>query len=164
MNLKIKTIVLIAAMGIISYPVIAQKMTSVPQSAIDDFSSKYNQAQLKNWKTENNEYIASFVMNNRKWQAYYDNNGHWVETERTIRHIKNLASDIRKSLRNSQFASYHIDEVRLIQTPSKTIYSLEVDNNSGNKMLYDNIGSFDDELLYFSPKGELIKTVNNSDE
>src|SRR5581483_8635203 len=88
----------------------------------------------------------------------------WMSSERTMRHLKNVPGDVIASLRNGRYASYHIDDIRAVQTPTASLYMLEVDNNSGNKMIYDNIGSFDDQLLYFSGSGRLVKTVNNSNE
>jgi hypothetical protein len=160
----LKTIILIAAMGMISYHTMAQKANTIPQSVTADFSSKYPGIQVKKWNTENNQYVASFKMNGRRCQAFFTVNGNWLNTEIEMRHLKNLSPDIRTSLRNSRYASYHIDNVERLRTPHEEMYIVEVDNNSGNKMLYDNIGSFDDQLLYFTHSGRLIKSVNNSNE
>jgi hypothetical protein len=160
----LKTLILAAAMGMISYHTMAQKGNGVPQPVIADFSSKYPGVQVKNWKTEKNQYVASFRMNRRQCRAFYAMNGDWLNTEVEMRHIKNLSPDIRAALRHSRYASYHIDEVKRLRTPNEEMYILEVDNNSGNKMIYDNVGSFDDQLLYFNHNGRLIKSVNNSNE
>lgn len=160
----IKTIILIAVMGMFSYQTMAQKIKEVPQAVQSDFSAKYPEVQVKKWQIDHGQYLASFKLNGRECIATYSPDGTWVSTETTMRHIKNLSPDIKASLRNSKFSSYNIDVVKDIKTPTKDMYMLEVDNNSGNKMLYDNIGSFDDELLYFSHSGQLIKSVNNSNQ
>lgn len=159
-----KTIVLVAAMGMISYQTTAQKGSSVPQAVTTDFASKYPGVHVKKWKRENNQYVASFKMNRRQCQAFYTLNGDWLNTQIEMRHLKNLSSDIRAALGHSKYASYHIDGVERLRTPHEEMYIVEVDNNSGNKILYDNIGSYDDQLLYFSHDGRLTKSVNNSNE
>lgn len=161
---KLKIAILAAAMGMISYPAMAQKASAVPQSVTTDFSSKYPGVHVKNWKTQDNQYVAYFKMNGRQCEAFYTMNGDWLNTEIAMRHLKNLSPDIRSALRHSRYASYHIDGVERLRTPHEEMYIVEVDNNSGNKMLYDNIGSFDDQLLYFTHSGRLVKSVNNSNE
>jgi len=62
-NLKVKTIVLIAAIGLISYSTMAQQPgKDVPPAVVKEFSTKYPGVQLKSWKAKDKAYIASFVM------------------------------------------------------------------------------------------------------
>jgi hypothetical protein len=161
---NLKNVVLAVAMGMISSYTLAQKGNDIPQSVINDFSSKYPGITVKNWKTKDNQYVASFKMNGRQCQAFYALNDEWLNTEITMRHLKNLSPVVRNAIRHSKYASYHIDDVKRLWTPHVEMFIVEVDNISGNKMLYDNIGSFDDQLLYFSHNGRLIKSVNNSNE
>lgn len=153
-------IVLLLLLGGISRIAIAQKVRNLPRAILTDFSAKYPQAHLKHWKLENNQYIASFVMDKRECEATYSNNGTWVSTEITFRHVlRHLTPEIRTSLRNSSYASYHIDEVKNLKMPSRDIYLLTIDNNSGNMSAYENAGSVDMETLYFSHNGRLIKSM-----
>jgi len=160
-TLKVKFIALLLIMGGVSYNAMAQKNAmQVPQAVQTAFSAKYPQAKLKNWEKDNNQYVASFVLDKRQCQTTYASNGTWLSTETTYRHVlKHLNPAIRHELRNSNYASYHIDQVMNLQMPGKNIYLLNVDNNSGNQMAYESAGSVDDETLYFSNTGKLIKSV-----
>jgi hypothetical protein len=162
-NVQVKTIILIAAMWIISYNTMAQKATDmVPQAVIASFSAQYPQAQVKDWKIKNNDYIASFILNNRKSQAFYSPDGAWLNTEITIRHTRSLPMDVRLSLKKGNYASWYIDEIKNVKTPSHNMYLVQVDNNSGNKMVYEDAGSVDNRTLYFNDNGTLIKAVSNN--
>ena len=161
MNLKIKIIVLVAAMGIISYPAIAQKTNDVPQAVPTSFTAKYPQASVKKWEMNNGQYLAVFTTDKQHSSASFSKDGNWLSTQTDVR-ISKLPADIRYSLRNSRYASYTIDDVKDVQMPTKNLYLLEVDNDSGNKMVYNNVGLVDDELLYFSQHGRLLESKDNN--
>ena len=159
-NLKIKTIILIMVMGMISYSTMAQKFNNdVPQAVLTSFSAKYPQVQLKGWKTKDKMYIASFVMNNKKYKASYSDDGNWLNTVRNIRHTSSLPDQARLYLKKSNYASWHIDNMQKLASPVQNIYQVEVDNASGNRMVYADAISFEDKMLCFNDKGELIKTI-----
>jgi hypothetical protein len=160
-TLKVKTIVLIAAIGLISYGAMAQQTgKDVPPAVVKEFSTKYPAAQLKSWKAKDNAYIASFVMDNKVYEATYSGDGAWINTERTIRHISSLPEGAKLYLKNGYFASWHIDNMERVRTPMQNMYEVEVDNNSGNQMVYENAGSVEDKMLCFNDEGRLIKTIN----
>jgi hypothetical protein len=160
-NLKVKTIVLIAAIGLISYSAMAQQTDkNVPPAVIKEFSAKYPGVQLKSWKAKDKAYIASFIMNNKVYEASYSGDGTWINTERNIRHISSLPFGAKSYLKTGSYASWHIDNMERVRTPMQNMYEVEVDNNSGNQMVYENAGSVEDKMLCFNDDGKLIKTIN----
>jgi hypothetical protein len=162
-NLKIKAFLIAAAMGLLSYNTMAQKATDqIPQRVLVDFSAKYPQAQLKNWKVQNNEYVASFVLDKRDYTAKYAKDENWLSTTREVRHMSSLPPDIRASLKNSRYASWYIDGIETMKTPAQVMYLLHLDNDGGNEMVYENVGSVVNTTLYFNDKGTLIKSVNSN--
>ncbi len=159
----VKTIVLIAAIGLISYGTMAQQSgKNVPLAVVKEFSAKYPGVQLNSWKAKDNAYIASFIMNNKSYKASYSADGTWVNTERTIRHISSLPAGAKSYLKNGYFASWHIDNMERVLTPVQNMYEVEVDNNNGNQIAYENAGSVEDKMLCFNDDGKLIKTINNN--
>jgi hypothetical protein len=161
-SLKIKAIILVATIGMITYSAMAQNPNNnVPQAVLTAFSAKYPDVQLKKWKTNHSTSIALFVMNNKKYQASYSNNGEWLNTVRNIKHTSSLPVQAMLYLKKGNYASWHIDNMERLRTPSQNIYQVEVDNASGNKMLYEDAGSFEDKLLSFNDNGQLIKAIDN---
>ncbi len=159
-NLRIKVIVLVMVMGIISNNIMAQKGTGlVPQAVLSAFSTNYSQAYLTNWKKSNDQFVASFTLNKEKCKAYYTKDGSWIKTETEMRSLANLPLEIRSSLKKGSYASYHVDRIEDVKMPSKNMYLLQVDNESGNMSAYENAGSVDDELLYYNDNGKLIRST-----
>ena len=158
----LKFILLIVLSSIISGGVFAQGSV-VPALVKANFAAKYPQVHVKNWGKDHSEFVATFKLKEKKCQAFYAKDGSWLSTETNIP-VKDLDTAIRSYLKGSKYASYHIDRVADVDSPGEPMYLVEVDNNSGNKMMYDNLGSFDNELLYFNRKGELVKEVKNDNE
>src|ERR1700744_4975983 len=160
-SLKIKAFLVAAAMGLLSFNTMAQKPTdNIPQRVLTDFSAKYPQAQLKNWKVQNDEYVASFVMDKREYTAVYSKDENWLSTTREVRHMSSLPQGVRASFKNSRYASWYIDRIESMKTPAQVMYLLHLDNDGGNEMVYENVGSVVSQTLYFNDKGTLIKSIN----
>ncbi|HEY9002922.1 MAG TPA: hypothetical protein VIM89_16325 [Mucilaginibacter sp.] len=160
-TLKINVIVLMLMMGVMSTMAFAQNVT-VPQNVRTAFSQKFPQVQLKNWKMENGQYVASFVMDKRDCEATYAKDGDWVSTLTIYRHVfKHLTPEMRDELRNSTYASYHLDQVKSLQMPNMDMLLLTLDNDNGNMSAYENAGSVDMETVYFNHSGRMIKSINN---
>jgi len=158
---KLIIIVLVAAMGAISFHTEAQNSKNVPQALAAAFTAKYPEAQLKRWKNDHNIYSAVFLMNNKKYQASFADNGTWIKTARNIRHISNLPAEVRSFLKTNGYASWHIDNMTRLRTPVQNTYQVEVDNASGNvKWIYEDAGSLEDKMLSFNDQGKLLKTTD----
>ncbi len=159
MKTLVKSIILIVVLGLLSYHVMAQrKSIQVPTVVQNAFSSKYPQALLKSWKTEKDQYVASFTMGNKECQASYSSDGAWISTVTDLG-LSKLPPEVLASLRKGNYASYHVDDVEYLQTPTSELYLLKVDNNSGNKPVFENVGSVNNEVLYFSQDGNLVNAI-----
>ena len=152
-NQIVKTIVLVSVMGFMSHSSMAQSKESMTVS--NAFSAKYPSAKLKEWKMKNDTCIAMFNMDKRHYQAYYTTDGTWIKTERNVKHLSTLPMPTQIYLKNSKYASWHIDNLAKVQTPMHNVYMVQLDNHSGNTS-YENIGSDETENLYFNSKGDLV--------
>lgn len=164
-TLGLKSILLVAAIGTLSYNAMAQKkVKNVPPVVSSAFANQYPQANLKGWEMDRSQYIAEFKYDNRDWMAHYSADGNWLRSERNIKHIANLPADIRMAVLNSKYASYHVDEIARLQMPGQNnMYRLRVDNNNGNKVAFENAASVDNESLYFTEHGRLVKAVSGDE-
>jgi hypothetical protein len=162
----IKSLILVAAIGILSYSANAQRMVqNIPSAVSTAFTNQYPQAHLKGWMMDKgeNQYIATFRYNDRDWMAHYSMDGNWLRSERNIRHMANLPYDVRMALRSSKYASYHVDEMARLQMPGNGYqYRIRVDNNGGNKVAYEGGGDVDNESLYFTQHGRLVKAASGN--
>lgn len=131
----------------------AQSIMAPPNVQIA-FWAKYPQVQLKNWKKENGQYIASFVMEQRDCEAAYDHAGNWLSTLIIYSHIYNrLTPAMRDELRNSMYAGYHSDQAKCLLMPNMDILLLTLDNDNGNMSAYEDAGLVDMTTVYFSHSG-----------
>jgi hypothetical protein len=160
-TLKINLIALMLMTGVMSTIAFAQNV-SVPPKVQTAFSAKFPQVQLKNWKMEKGQYVASFTSDRRECEATYDPAGNWISTLTIYRHVfKHLTPQMRDELRNSVYASYHLDQVKSLQMPNIDMLLLTLDNDNGNMSAYENAGSVDMETVYFNHSGRMIKSVND---
>jgi len=156
-NLK-ALIGLIAALGLISYSSMAQKANNqIPQAVQTAFSNKYPHANLKTWKIKGDACVASFIMDKRKYEASYAKDGSWLNAERNMKHTSNLPAEALLYLKNGKYASWHIDDLKKMQTQAESLYMVQVDNNGGNLNAYENAGSVENKTLYFNDRGKLVK-------
>jgi hypothetical protein len=158
---NIKSITLIAAIGLISFTVKAQQMNgATPQAVQSAFTAKYPTAQVKKWKTKKDTSVAVFTMSGKKYEAQYAGNGNWLSTARFLHHKSSLPMETREYLKTSKFASWHIDDMKKVHMPGSDMYEVFIDNNSGNKEAYENAGSVSSRELCFDLNGKLKQVVN----
>jgi hypothetical protein len=156
-TIKIKLLTLLLMMGARSTIVFAQNIV-VPQKVQSAFSIKFPQAQLKTWKIENGQYVASFVMDNKDGEATYANDGSWVSTLIVYNHVyKHLTAVMRDELRNSLYTSYHVGQLKSLQMPNMVMLMLALDNDNSNISAYENEGFVDMTTVYFDHSGKQIK-------
>jgi hypothetical protein len=153
----IKTICLVAVIGLISFNTMAQKTVGISQAALNNFSAKYPQALVKNWKEKQSNYLVRFTMDGKKYQASYSKDGNWLMTERNVKHMATLPPDLRTYLKSNGYASWNIDDMKKIHSPGKDEYQLHVDNHSGSPFRYSDAVSADDRMLSFDVRGKLIE-------
>jgi len=149
-----KTIVLCSAIGLITCSAMAQ--TTQPMPVTSAFTARYPTVQVKEWKMKGDTSIAVFNMNSRHYKAYYSSNGTWIRTERNVKHITTFPMVAQMYLKNSKYASWHIDNLAKVETPRHNLYMVQLDNHSGNTS-YEGNGDNVTQDLYFNNSGRLVK-------
>ena len=152
-TLKIKITMLVSVAVMVTTGAMAQNNT--PQAVNNAFNARYMNAQMVNWKMKKDTCVAMFGMNNKKYQAYYMPDGSWIKTQRNVKHKTTLPMQARMVLKN-KYGSWHIDGMQKVETPTRNMYTVEVDNHSGMPNDTEN-GSDVDKTLTFSQNGRLIK-------
>lgn len=159
-TLTIKFIALVLLMGVLSTTAFAQNIT-VPKKVETAFSTKFPQVQMKNWKMENGQYVASFVTNNADCEASYDQAGNWTSTLTIYNHIfTHLTPAMRDELRNSAFASSNLNQARYLQMPNMDMQLLNLNNNNANMSAYEDVGFVDMTAVYYNHSDRANQSVN----
>ena len=126
----------------------------VPSAVKTAFTSTFPNAKHIEWSMESeNEWEAEFKLGKIEYSANYSTEGKWLETEYHLR-VSDIPSTI-KTVLESDFADYKIEEVEVAEKISGTFYEIVVEKGS------------DEIELIFDKTGKLIKRVEiteNEDE
>ena len=96
----------------------------VPQAVMQSFNDKYPGSKAT-WEMERGMLKAEFRKDRRDVDAWFDNNGKWVRSETDL-----VARDLPNSIKTmleSTYPGYHIDDIDLIETPTEKYYLVELE-------------------------------------
>jgi len=163
-NLKAYKALIIIAMVFCSNNIFAQSnKDEVPSVVLAAFTTKYPKAEIKKWATNNNEYTAKGIEGRHKFYAAFGKNSVWIKTTSKINWSWNLPSEIRASMKENGYASWRIDKLEKVETPTGDFYQVMVDNLF-KQIDSDHAGFAENLVLKFKPNGELFdkKSLNTT--
>ncbi len=132
----------------------------VPGNVLAALNTKYPQAEVKNWNIVNNEYTAKAKDDHHKYYATFDKNGNWIKTTSKFNWPWHLSPAVKKAFRKSNYGSWHIYGINIVETPSGKFYQVMVDDTTHPiDALHQNVQT-ENRLLEFKPNGELMKEEN----
>ncbi len=122
--------------------------STIPKQIKENFSSKYPKAKHTSWKIKDGAYEVKFYNENKKHESKYNIDGSWKKTTVNI-NKKDLPSPVIEALSKSEFNSWMMDDIEIIETPDyKILYYIKVVKaRNVTKLLYD-------------PSGELMKVTD----
>ena len=121
------------------------KENDVPAAVRNAFKVKYPQSKAEKWVKEESNYEAELTLNGKEYEAAFDSNGKWIETEREIKSSA-LPKAVKDGLAKSKYGTWTIKEAVEIESPEyKLAYELEL--TSGKEKI----------ALYFTPDGKIAK-------
>lgn len=87
------------------------------------------------------DYVATFMMNNDKYYAYYDANGDWIGTAYVVADYKSLPSAINTMIAD-KYPGYNIMTVNREMQKDKIAYEIQLKKgDSKTKLLVDENGN-----------------------
>ena len=135
-----KATLIILALGINTFPAIAQKVkeTEIPVVVKEAFKKQYPKATEVKWDKENNDYEASFDLNKVDHSVLLDGAGKVLETEVEIE-MNELPKGISEYL-STHYKGLTVKEAAKITDAAGVItYEAEV---KGMDLLFDRTGKF----------------------
>jgi hypothetical protein len=129
-------------------PVFAQ-FRKVPAEVTEALKTKYPDASNVSWKDKISVFVASFDMDNEKYEARFDEKGGWKSTTKEISKDA-LPEEVKDGWEKSKYADWDLNAVYNIELPDDVMqYRLQVSKsdiqkknllfNSDGKLLRDNI-------------------------
>ena len=131
-----------------TFPVFAQ-FRKIPAEVTEALKSKYPDANNVSWKDKISVFVASFNMDNEKYEARFDEKGEWKSTTKEISKDA-LPKEVKDGWEKSKYADWDLNVVYSIELPDDVMqYRLQVSKsdiqkknllfNSDGKLLKDNI-------------------------
>ncbi len=161
-SLKSYTALIIIAMIACATSIFAQSNNGadVPQNIAAAFKTKYPDAQVKSWITNNDGYTAKAKGSNGKYFASFDKSGNWTKTVTTYYWPGHLTPEVRNAFRKSEYGGWHIYRTNVVETPAGKFYQVLVDD-SNHKINANHQELFtEDRLVEYKATGELVVDKN----
>ncbi|RYY49346.1 MAG: hypothetical protein EOO06_07360 [Chitinophagaceae bacterium] len=122
------------------------QVTSVPQSAKDNFAKQYPTAEAVEWENDIVNVNVRFTLNGEKMNAEYSNKGIWKSTQQPTTFEK-LPAEVQDGFNKSKYADRELTDVRIMYFPGDvTQYRLKAQKNDVEK-----------KYLYFDARGKLVR-------
>lgn len=122
------------------------QVTSVPQSAKDNFAKQYPTAENVEWDNDVIHVNVRFTQNGEQMNAEYTNKGIWKNTFQTTTY-ENLPAEVQDGFNKSKYADRQVTDTKIIYYPAGVIqYRLKSEKNDLQK-----------KYLYFDSKGKLLR-------
>lgn len=122
------------------------RWSDVPQAVAKTFESKFPDAVRSEWEKKRGYYVAELWYQQVETHAWFEKNGTWRMTEIDLGHsVANLPEAIQKTLAESKYATWEIDDLDKYERPIDIFYLVEVEANGQR-----------DRDLFFSPDGILL--------
>jgi hypothetical protein len=100
------------------------------------------------------EYVAKFIEEKHTYYATFSQKGNCLKTTSRITWPWSLPIKVRQVLRKNKYASWCIDQMQDLQSPSGHYYKILVNNSPMH--LQALVSEIENRLLIFKPDGELI--------
>lgn len=126
----------------------------LPSKVETAFKNMYPKASDVEWEQIGGYYTAEFVMNNNEIDVWFDPNGEWVMTTNDVESLEKVPVPVAEAFMKSIWASMRLKDVRIGTFPKhSTVILIEVEGYNSDEEFQ----------LFYSPDGELIKSMNVSE-
>ena len=95
---------------------LSAQFRSIPSSVTGAFGEKYPAATNVSWEDKVTSFQAKFVMDNESYEARFDKEGNWKETEKSIE-FETLPEAIKSTFRSSEYKDWTIVSVAELEKP-----------------------------------------------
>lgn len=117
---------------------------------LNAFQAHYPNGKNARWKISHDFYVVEFQNPLVDTRAWFTETGIWMMDETDLP-LKEIPHSVTEALRQSEYASWIIDEAAILHRSGMTfIYKIEVKNEKQER------------ILYYSRCGNLIKTVEDT--
>lgn len=125
---------------------VSAQFRDIPGAVTNAFKEKYPNATNTSWDDRISSFQAKFKMDNSSYEARFDKNGTWIETEKAIR-FDDLPDAVKSAHRASKFSDYTI----------RTVAEIEKANGAKEIRLYLRESAIKRKYVYYTLDGKYLR-------
>ena len=118
----------------------------IPGAVTNAFKAKYPEATNVQWDDRVTNFQAKFLKDSATYEARFDKNGTWIETEKAIT-FDALPEAVKSAFRSSKYSDYSI----------RTVAEIEKANGGKELRLYIRDNVLKRKYVYYSPDGTFLR-------
>lgn len=141
---KIVFLILIICAGI-SFSATAQ-IRKIPAEVTNAFTEKYGDAKNVEWGDKLKNFVATFELDGKKYEARFNKKGEWLNTETELEE-GDLPDEVKDGLSKSKYTDWE----------TKALYKIDLPEDKVQYRIHVVKTSVQQKNLLFSDKGKLLK-------
>lgn len=144
--MKLATLPFFMALMLLVTNISKAQVVNIPDKAKTHFAEKYPNATEVDWSNKVSNYTVKFRMDNKPYEAHYDIDGGWDNTEHPIQK-SDLPEAVSTSFSKSRYTDWKLNSIDFVEEPKHpALYRFNLKN--GIKKTY----------FYLDPEGKEIKS------
>lgn len=125
---------------------VSAQFRDIPGAVTEAFKNKYPDASNAEWDDRISSFQAKFKMDGAQYEARFDKNGTWIETEKAIK-FDDVSEGVKSAHRASKFSDYTI----------RTVAEIEKANGAKEIRLYLRESAIKRKYVYYTPDGKYLR-------
>jgi hypothetical protein len=138
----------------------SDKPKVIPSAVLAAFNARYPHSNVKNWELTKDGYVATAKEGHSRYDATFDPDGNWKMTATKIRWTWKLPADVHNGFKKSKYATWEIDGIKKIETPTGLYYQIHVDDGNLQIDAFHEGIFTQDWLIDFTQEGKLSGEEN----
>ncbi|MCO5241460.1 MAG: PepSY-like domain-containing protein [Chitinophagaceae bacterium] len=122
------------------------QIRKIPAEVTNAFSEKYEQAKNVEWRDHLSAFVASFELDDEKYEAKFNKKGNWLSTEMELA-ISDMPDVVNDGLEKSKYSEWEV----------RAVYEIELPDNAKQYRVHVAKSNIQQKNLLFNEKGKLLK-------
>lgn len=141
---KIFVLMIVFSSGLVFYS--NAQIRKIPAEVTNAFSEKYEQAKNVEWRDNLSAFVASFELDDEKYEAKFNKKGNWLSTEKELA-ISDMPDAVNDGVEKSKYSEWEV----------KAVYEIELPDNAKQYRVHVAKSNIQQKNLLFNEKGKLLK-------
>lgn len=141
---KIFVLMIVFSSGLVFYS--NAQIRKIPAEVTNAFSEKYEQAKNLEWRDNLSAFVASFELDDEKYEAKFNKKGNWLSTEKELA-ISDMPDAVNDGVEKSKYSEWEV----------KAVYEIELPDNAKQYRVHVAKSNIQQKNLLFNEKGKLLK-------